>query len=295
MLEALRSEPTVLLITVGIVGLAVGSFLNVIIHRLPRMMERDWLTEVAAEFEARHWATPEPVNAAIAAIGSLTLAHPRSACPACGHRIGALENVPILSYLWLRGKCSACRAAISVRYPLVELGTTVLSILVAWRFGPTLSCMAALLFCWLLMALAVIDFDTQLLPDALTLPLVWAGLLANALGAFTDLSSAVIGAAAGYLFLWAVYWLFRLATGREGMGYGDFKLLAAIGAFLGWQVLPLVILLSSVAGAILGILLMILARRGREVPMPFGPYLAIGALVALFAGKELTRAWLEFL
>ena len=270
----------------GIIGLMVGSFLNVVIHRLPRMMERAWRSQCAELDSASHTPHAEaPYN----------LVAPRSACPHCGHAIGATENIPVLSYLLLRGKCKACAAPISVRYPLVEMSSGLLSAYAAWHFGFGTAALAALLFIWALLALTCIDFDTQLLPDDITLPLLWAGLIFNLDGTYTSLHSAVIGALAGYLVLWCVYWLFKLSTGKEGMGYGDFKLLAAIGAWLGWQMLPLVILLSSVVGAVIGITLLVVARHGRNVPIPFGPYLAGGGLIALFWGQTLTQGYLQFM
>jgi leader peptidase (prepilin peptidase) / N-methyltransferase len=264
------------------VGLAIGSFLNVVIYRLPKVMEREW-HEQCAEL---HGEAPPPAP-------RFNLATPPSACPACGHRIRAIENVPILSYLVLRGKCSACGARISPRYPVVELVAGIASGYAAWRFGFGWTALGAMLFLWCMIALAFIDFDTQLLPDSITLPLLWAGLLLNVRGTFVDLQSAVIGAAAGYLILWLVYWGFKLLTGKEGMGFGDFKLLAAIGAWLGWKAVPVVVLLSSVVGALIGILLIILARRGREVPMPFGPYLAAAGAIALFWGGSLVDYYLS--
>jgi len=278
---ALYADPVAFALTAGIIGLIVGSFLNVVIHRLPRMMERDWQAQCA---ELRN----EPVLAA----EPLTLARPGSRCPNCGHPITALENIPLLSWLFLRGKCSACRSPISPRYPLVELCSGLLSAFAAWHFGPGAAAIGAILLGWAMIALTGIDFDTQLLPDSITLPLLWLGLLFNLFGTFTALSSAVIGAMAGYLSLWSVYWAFRLTTGKEGMGYGDFKLLGAIGAWLGWQMLPVTILLSSFVGAIVGVGLIVLARRGRNVPIPFGPYLAAAGLLALFWGKELNRSYL---
>jgi leader peptidase (prepilin peptidase)/N-methyltransferase len=220
---------------------------------------------------------------------------PRSACPRCGHAIRPIENIPVASYLALGGRCSACRAPISPRYPVVESLAALLAGYIAWRYGFSMAMLGALLFAWTMIALAFIDLDTFYLPDAITLPLLWAGLLFNLWGTFTDLRSAVIGAAAGYLLLWSIYWAYRLLTGKEGMGYGDFKLLAAIGAWLGWQMLPLTVLLSSFAGAVVGIGLIVLARRGRDVPIPFGPYLALAGLVALFWGEPLTRGYLGFL
>lgn len=278
----LLSEPAFLAAIAALLGLAVGSFLNVVILRLPKMMERGWLVECA---EIRGEPLPSPAE-------KLTLATPRSSCPHCGHAITPLENIPVISYLFLRGRCSGCAKRISPRYPLVEALSGLLCGYAAWRFGATWAGMGALLFIWGMIALTFIDFDTQLLPDSITLPLLWAGLLLNLGGAFTDLGSAVIGAAAGYMSLWIVYWVFKLATGKEGMGYGDFKLLAAIGAWLGWQVLPLTILASSMVGAVVGITLIIAVKHGRNVPIPFGPYLAAAGIIALFWGKPLTQHYL---
>ncbi len=264
-----------------LLGLCVGSFLNVVIHRLPKIMERQWRAE-CAELAGQESPSPERYNLVV----------PRSACPACGHRITALENIPVLSYLLLRGKCSGCSAIISPRYPAVEMITAVLSGYVAWHFGYGMAAAGALMFTWSMIALTFIDLDTYYLPDSITLPLLWLGLLINLGGTYASLSSAVIGAAAGYLSLWAVYWIFKWATGKEGMGYGDFKLLAAIGAWLGWQMLPLTILLSSLVGAVIGISMIVLARQGRNVPIPFGPYLAIAGMIAMLYGDALTRAYL---
>jgi leader peptidase (prepilin peptidase)/N-methyltransferase len=280
-LAELLAQPPVFVTLAALVGLAVGSFLNVVIHRLPKMMEREWQAEHA---EARGEARPAGPR--------YDLLSPRSSCPACGHRIAVHENVPLLSYLWLRGRCSACGSAIGVRYPVVEALAGVLTAYCAWHFGFGLAALGAMLFVWGLIALTFIDIDTQFLPDAITLPLLWAGLLFNLRATFVELHSAVIGAVAGYLVLWAVYWVFRLATGKEGMGFGDFKLLAAIGAWLGWKVLPLVILASSFVGAAVGIVLIVAARRGREVPIPFGPYLAGAGVIALFWGRELVDRYL---
>jgi leader peptidase (prepilin peptidase)/N-methyltransferase len=268
----------------GVLGLLVGSFLNVVIHRLPTMMEREWrhhCAELCGEAAPHH----EP----------LSLARPGSRCPACGHAITALENIPLLSWLFLRGRCSACAAPISPRYPLVEAISGLLCAFAAFHFGYGWTSLAAMLLIWSLIALTGIDFDSQLLPDSITLPLLWAGLLVNLFGTFADLQAAVIGAMCGYLALWSVYWAFKLTTGKEGMGYGDFKLLAALGAWLGWEMLPLTILLSSLLGAVVGIALIVIAKRGRSVPIPFGPYLAMAGLLALFWGKPLTRAYLSLL
>ncbi len=265
----------------GLLGLCVGSFLNVVIYRLPKMMEREWQAQCAD----LRGEPPLPSEV-------LSLARPRSRCPACGHQITARENIPIISYLILRGKCSNCAAPISLRYPIVEAATGLLSAYAAWHFGPTPQAVGALIMLWALIALTAIDYDTQLLPDSITLPLLWIGLALNLAGAYVDLSSAVIGAMAGYLTLWSVYWLFKLTTGKEGMGYGDFKLLAALGAWMGWQMLPVIILLSSIVGAIVGISLIAFSRHGRNTPIPFGPYLAAAGIIALFWGPQLTRSYL---
>ena len=278
----LQSSPAVLVTTAVLVGLMVGSFLNVVIHRLPKMLERQWRAECAEVA-----GTPSPPAE------RYNLVIPRSGCPKCGRRITALENIPIASYVALGGKCSGCGAPISLRYPVVEALSGALSGYIAWRYGWSAAMLGALIFTWAMIALAFIDFDTFYLPDSITLPLLWAGLLFNAGGAFTDVRSAVIGAAVGYLALWAVFWAYKLATGKDGMGYGDFKLLAAIGAWLGWKVLPLVILLSSFVGAAVGIGLIVFARHGRNVPIPFGPYLVVAGLIALFWGEPLTRQYLN--
>ena len=284
MLTLLESNPLWFTVTCGIVGLLVGSFLNVVIYRLPKIMEREWQTQCA---ELNQTSLPE--------VSRYTLSVPRSACPGCGHRITALENIPVMSYLWLRGKCAECRTHISVRYPVVEAITGILTAITASYFGYGLAAIAAIVFIWILIALTFIDFDTQLLPDSLTLPLLWLGLLVNIQATFVPLHTAVIGAMAGYLSLWSIYWLFKLITGKEGMGYGDFKLLAAIGAWLGWSMLPIVILLSSAVGAIVGIILIIVAKQGRSIPIPFGPYLAGGGLIALFWGKDILQGYLTTL
>lgn len=306
-MSALLTEPAVFPWLCLLLGLLVGSFLNVVIHRLPIMLQREWRTqavEVLADWAGEPGA-PEPARGlkgalerlaqSLQALPRYTLVVPRSACPACKAPIGALHNVPLVSYIALRGRCAKCRHRIGVRYPLVELATGVLSGLIGWKFGFSAAAAAALIFTWALIAAAVIDLDTQLLPDDITLPMVWAGLLFNLFGVLAPLQSALIGAMAGYLSLWAVYWLFKLTTGKEGMGYGDFKLLAAIGAFLGWQMLPAVILLSSLVGAVVGICLILFAGRQRQVPIPFGPYLAAAGLLALFFGPELNRTYLRFL
>jgi len=269
---------------IAILGLMVGSFLNVVIHRLPKMLERDWQRQCA---ELRGEPPPQ--------LEPLSLSSPRSHCPTCGHVIAPLENIPVFSYLLLGGRCRSCASPISIRYPVVEGLTALLSGFVAWHFGYSWQALGALLLVWSIVSLAFIDLDTQLLPDTITIPLLWIGLLFNLSGTYTDLASAFIGAIAGYLTLWTVYWLFKLATGKEGMGYGDFKLLAALGAWLGWQILPLIILLSSLVGAAVGVILIVVAKQSRSVPIPFGPYLALAGMIALFWGRPLTQTYLQLL
>jgi leader peptidase (prepilin peptidase)/N-methyltransferase len=262
----------------ALLGLLVGSFLNVVIYRIPKMMQRESDNYVAHE-SGKELPHTDRFNLMV----------PRSSCPHCGHQITALENIPVISWLVLRGKCSACKAPISARYPAVELFSALMSAALAWHFGTGWMGLATLVFGWFLLAMTMIDYDTQLLPDDLTYPLLWLGLLLNLNGMFVPLRDAVIGAAAGYLALWSVYWLFKLATGKEGMGYGDFKLLAALGAWLGWTMLPTIILLSAVVGALVGISLIVFAKRGRDKPIPFGPYLAAAGLVALLYGTPISR------
>ncbi|MBY0271116.1 MAG: A24 family peptidase [Burkholderiales bacterium] len=274
------SNPLIFALGAALLGVCVGSFLNVVIYRLPKMMERQWQAE-CAELSGQAPPAAAPYNLVV----------PRSACPACKRPIAAFENIPLLSWLVLRGRCAGCGAPISPRYPAVEALTAALSAYVAWHFGFGMAAAGALLFTWAMIALTFIDLDTFYLPDSITLPLLWLGLLFNISGTYAPLPGAVIGAAAGYLSLWGVYWIFKWATGKEGMGYGDFKLLAAIGAWLGWQMLPLTILLSSLVGAAIGISLIVFAGRGRSVPIPFGPYLAIAGMIALLHGPALTRAW----
>jgi len=283
-LELLQTVPAAFVGVCLILGLMVGSFLNVVIHRLPKMLELGWRQQ-CAELRGEEAAAGPTYNLIV----------PRSACPHCHHAISAWENIPIVSYLLLRGKCKGCGAAISPRYPIIEAISGMLCAYAAWHFGFGWAAAGALLLIWALLALTAIDFDTQLLPDDITLPLLWAGLLFNLSGTFTNLHSAMLGAVFGYLALWSVFWLFKLATGKEGMGYGDFKLLAALGAWMGWQMLPLIILLSSAVGAVVGITLIVAARHGRNVPIPFGPYLAGGGLIALFWGQTLTQNYLQLI
>jgi leader peptidase (prepilin peptidase) / N-methyltransferase len=282
-MPATLTEPLATWLVSGIVGLCVGSFLNVVIHRLPKMLDRGWRAQ-CAELSGEPPPELPPYN----------LITPRSECPACGHRIAAFENIPVLSFLFLRGRCSACAAPISARYPFIELLTGALTIAAVLRFGVTPTAAAACLLIWSLIALTFIDFDTQLLPDSITLPLLWSGLLANVAGFVPGVSlrDAVVGAIAGYVALWTIYWLFKLVRGKEGMGYGDFKLLAALGAWLGWQMLPLIVLLSSFVGAIIGIGLVVFRGRDHQIPLAFGPYLAIAGVIALFFGRSLVSLYL---
>jgi leader peptidase (prepilin peptidase)/N-methyltransferase len=273
-----------------VLGLLVGSFLNVVAYRLPVMMERAWRTQcqeltASAEPPASAATPPEPFN----------LMTPRSRCPHCGHAISAWENIPVISYLWLRGRCAACGKSISLRYPLVELSTALLSGIAAWHFGFGWAAAAALVLTWALIALTLIDYDHQLLPDDITLPFLWIGLLLSLYGLFTDSTSSIVGAVAGYLSLWSVYILFKWATGKEGMGYGDFKLLAMLGAWMGWQALPVIILLSSVVGAGVGITLIVVRGRDRSIPIPFGPYLAAAGWLTLLWGDDITHRYFALL
>jgi leader peptidase (prepilin peptidase)/N-methyltransferase len=277
------SPDSLFVLAAAVFGLVIGSFLNVVIHRLPRMMEAEWRAQ-CAELEGK-----EPPKD-----GAYNLFVPGSHCPACKSPLRIRDNLPIISYLRLRGRCGHCGARISPRYPIVEFVAAVLSALVAWHLGLGVPGLLALVFVWVVIALTFIDADTTLLPDGLTLPLLWLGLLANSWNLFAPLRDAVIGAVAGYLILWSIYWLFKLLTGKEGMGYGDFKLLAALGAWFGWKMLLPIILLSSIVGAVVGIVLMILARRGKDIPIPFGPYLAAAGLIALFYGNALVARFVPF-
>jgi leader peptidase (prepilin peptidase)/N-methyltransferase len=268
-------------------GLAIGSFLTVVIHRLPIMMERAWHREMAEECHIDE--VPSSATADDAQPARYDLSYPRSACPGCGHVLTIRENIPLFSYLWSRGRCRACGIAIGTLYPAVEALTMATALAILWHFGASWLSVAAFGLCATLIALAFIDARTHLLPDSITLPLLWAGLLLNVGDAFTSLTNAVIGAAAGYLFLWAVYWCFRLLRGKEGMGYGDFKLLAALGAWFGWQALPQIITLSAVAGSLLGLTALASGRLKRDQQLPFGPYLAVAGVVSLFCGDLLQR------
>lgn len=291
LLAIFKESPAFFIAIVGLFSLMIGSFLNVVILRLPVMMERQWRRQCAEyQAEARDTDTGTK-NGGAEPEERFNLATPRSRCPHCGHAITALENIPILSYLVLRGRCSSCGAGISARYPLIEAATAALSMAVAWQFGFAWETAAALVLTWALIALSVIDFDHHLLPDGITLPLLWFGLVLSLFGLFTDSHDAIIGALAGYLSLWCVYWLFKLLTGKEGMGYGDFKLLALLGAWLGWTFLLPIVLLSSLVGAVVGITLVLLRGRDRNIPIPFGPYLAAAGWISLLWGRNIIDAY----
>ncbi len=284
----LQESPPFLLLTVTVVGLCVGSFLNVVIVRLPVMMEAEWqqqcreLLDLPGENNGNEAGHPP---------AKFNLVHPGSHCPKCRAPIKAIHNIPVLSYFLLKGRCAACQTEISLRYPLIELITAVVSFIVAWRFGFSWAGLGGLFLSWALIALTMIDFDHQLLPDAITLPFLWLGILFNMNGVYTDLSASVIGAVAGYLSLWSIYMIFKLVTGKEGMGYGDFKLFALLGAWLGWQALPGIILLSSLVGAVVGISLILFRGRDRNIPIPFGPYLATAGWIFLVWGGEITTSY----
>ena len=284
MFDSILNNPPAFMASAFLLSLCVGSFLNVVAYRLPIMMRK----QIEADYLE---INDQPQNDA----DTFNLSVPASACPKCKSKIKPWQNIPVISYLWLKGKCANCKINISPRYPIVEFITGLLGLLVAYQFGATIEGAAALIFTYFLVALTLIDLDEYLLPDSLTLPLIWIGLMANSFNAFTSLNDAVYGAIAGYLALWSVYWLFKLITGKEGMGYGDFKLLAAIGAFLGWQALPVVILLSSAVGAIVGITLIMTLGRDKNIPIPFGPYLAIAGLIAMLWGDELTQSYFQLM
>jgi leader peptidase (prepilin peptidase)/N-methyltransferase len=283
LLDLLASSPLAFVLCTLILGLLVGSFLNVVVYRLPKMMIRDWKAQSREMLNLPAERETETFN----------LILPHSRCPHCSHKIRAWENIPVVSYLFLGGKCSQCKAPISKRYPLVELTCGLLSAFIAWHFGFGWPAAAMLVLTWGLLSMSLIDADHQLLPDAIVLPLLWLGLIVNAFGLFTSLTDALWGAVAGYLVLWCVFWLFKLITGKEGMGYGDFKLLAMLGAWGGWQILPLTILLSSIVGAVLGLILLRLRNVETSTPIPFGPYLALAGWIALLWGDQITTSYLQ--
>jgi len=299
--EVLQQQPTIFYFCIFILGLIVGSFLNVVIYRYPIMLQQQWKNE-CTDYLAVEADPDSSLNTT--EIGKQTdndketfnLIYPSSSCPNCQHKITPLENIPLLSWLFLRGKCSSCKKSISIRYPIVELLTGCFSLLVAWKFGYGLETLCLLGLVWSLICLSLIDFDTQLLPDDITLPLLWSGLLCSLLEiSSVSVTDALIGAIAGYLSLWSVYIIFKLVTGKEGMGYGDFKLLAALGAWLGWQMLPIIIFLSAFVGAIVGLSLMFFLGRNKNIPIPFGPYLASAGFLALILGEDLNRLYLSAL
>ena len=276
-INLLQSDMTILIGFSSIIGLMIGSFLNVVIYRLPKMMEIEWEQNCSQE---------KPLER------KFNLASPASSCPHCSHRISAIENIPVLSYCWLKGKCSQCKKSISLRYPAIELLSALSVALSFWHFGYSFTAIAASFFILALITLTAIDLDTHLLPDTITLPLLWLGLLFNLNEGFVDINSAFIGAALGYLILWSVYWLFKLITKKEGMGYGDFKMLAAIGAWFGWQALPAVILLSSLAGSIAGLTMITFGKSHRNSQIPFGPFIAAAGIIMLFSGAQISRIYL---
>lgn len=282
-IDVLEHSTPYLAFVLTMTGLIVGSFLNVVIHRLPIMMNREWLQQSEAMLHPDRETESQP---------AYNLVQPRSACPSCGHKIRAWENIPVISYLLLRGRCSGCQTAISWRYPAIEILSAIITLVIGLTYGATVTTLAFCLLSWSLLALTMIDYDTQLLPDDITLPLLWAGLIVNSFALVVPLEQALWGAVAGYLSLWSVYWLFKLITGKEGMGYGDFKLLAALGAWLGWMKLPLIILLSSLIGTIVALTLIVSKRQERSQPIPFGPYLAIAGFVALLWGDGLIDLYL---
>jgi leader peptidase (prepilin peptidase)/N-methyltransferase len=287
MLEALQSYPLFMITAAVIIGLLVGSFLNVVIYRLPVMMEREWKNECRLILEIDDESKAEP--------SKFNLAYPNSRCPNCNAAIKPWQNIPVLSFIALKGQCANCSTKISIRYPIIETVTGVMSGIIAWQLGAPYVVLAALMLTWALIALTMIDADHKLLPDQITLPLLWAGLLVNSFAMFVPLGDAVWGAIVGYLSLWSVYWIFKLLTGKEGMGYGDFKLLAALGAWMGWQAIPIIILLSSLVGAVVGSIILIANKQGRNTAIPFGPYLAAAGWIAFLWGEQITSAYFKLM
>ncbi|MDX1518505.1 MAG: A24 family peptidase [Gammaproteobacteria bacterium] len=282
LVTALELYPVLYIVLVTVTGLAVGSFVNVVIHRLPKMMFADWREQCCDLLELENKDQESAIS----------LCFPRSACPHCGHRIRAIENIPVLSYLILKGRCASCSERISPRYPVIECICALLAIAAAWKFGVSLNAVLAMLLSWSLVCITVIDLDHKLIPDDITLPFLWLGIIANMFGLFTDIYSSLLGAIIGYLSFWSIYILFKITTGKEGMGHGDFKLLAMLGAWLGWQQLPLIIILSSFVGAVVGITLLVFTGHKRSTPIPFGPYIATAGWIALIWGHEITRQYL---
>jgi leader peptidase (prepilin peptidase)/N-methyltransferase len=287
-LSMLSNIPALFSALAGVIGLLVGSFLNVVIYRLPIMMQRGWRKECTEYLQLDPEATQEAVTEE-----PFNLVFPLSRCPGCNTPIKPYQNIPVISYLFLKGKCATCGCHISMRYPVIEALTAIASIMIAWHFGYTPQAAFALLLTWALVALIFIDIDHQLLPDSITLPMLWLGMCLSLFNVFTDAHTSIIGAVAGYMALWTVFHLFKLATGKEGMGYGDFKLLALFGAWLGWQCLPIIILLSSLVGAVIGLGMIIFVKHDHNVPIPFGPYLAIAGWIALLWGNDLNQLYLS--
>lgn len=294
LIELLKQDIAFFVATTIVLGLLIGSFLNVVIYRLPIIFKREWRKDCCNYLEENYNAkiqldtSKEPAE-------PFNLIKPDSTCPACNHQIRAWENIPVISYLFLKAKCSSCKTPISFRYPFVELLSAGLAAICAWKFGFSFAGFAAILLSWALISLSFIDYDTQYLPDQITLPFLWLGLILNVNNTFTDINSAIIGATAGYLTLWIVYHLFKLITKKEGMGFGDFKLLALLGAWMGWQFLPAIIIISSLVGSIIGISLILFKKHQREIPIPFGPYLAIAGWIVLLWGKEINQSYLNWI
>lgn len=286
LITAFQQNPIFFYFSVAILGLLIGSFLNVVIYRLPIMMEKEWRKEcrLLLEIDDTEETSEESFN----------LVFPGSTCPHCKHKISALENIPVISYLFLKGRCRECKEKISIRYPLVELTSCILTVMVAMHFGVTYQFLLAMVFTWSLLVMSLIDYDHKIIPDDISLPLLWAGIIANMFGMFTDIESSLYGAIFGYLSLWTVYMLFKLLTGKEGMGFGDFKLLAMLGAWLGWQFLPLIIIASSLFGTIVGGGLVLFKSHDRAHPIPFGPYLALAGFISLLYGQELINFYLNW-
>jgi leader peptidase (prepilin peptidase)/N-methyltransferase len=286
LLSTLETLPFFYFSLIGLIGLLMGSFLNVVIFRTPKMMEQEFRSECCDFLDVQNTEKDQR---------KLSLSTPNSTCPECQSPIKPWQNIPVISYIFLKGKCAECSTPISLRYPAIELVTSLLSVLTIGVLGLNIESLVALLLLWTLITLTMIDIDTQLLPDSITLPLLWLGLIANSFGLYTDLTDAMWGAVWGYLSLWSVYWLFKIVTGKEGMGYGDFKLLAALGAWMGWQLLPLIILLSSLVGAVIGIAGIIILGRNKNIPIPFGPYLAIAGGIAFLWGNDIIHAYFQYL
>ncbi|MEO2267973.1 A24 family peptidase [Pseudoalteromonas sp. YIC-656] len=287
-INLMQSQPWFFMTTVFLVSLAIGSFLNVVIYRIPKMMQNQWQSECRILLADELKSSENPVNTE-----TFNLITPSSTCPKCNSKIKPWHNIPVLSWVLLGGKCASCKAPISKRYPAIEALTAVISLVVAWQLGTTSQALLFIAVTWALVALTFIDIDHMLLPDQITLPLLWLALIASVLGITIPPSEAIIGAAVGYLSLWSVYWLFKLITGKEGMGYGDFKLLAVFGALLGWQSLPLIILLSSVVGAVIGITLLSIQGKDKATPIPFGPYIAIAGWIALLWGEQIQSTYMS--